>query len=142
MEYNNRKVTQRILQFAQHLEMKDSELALEVNILKQNIQKLRKGQSNIPEAKVLQFLNLHRELNSDWLLFGDGDMYSNSGVYKATFNIDGEANFEADLTSNTNSEEELEKLKAILSEKETHIKTLKESVEILNNHIGRLIEKI
>lgn len=142
MSYDNKDVTQRILLFAREIGMKDSELALTINIPKQNVGKLRKQLVNIPEAKVLLFLSLHRELNTNWLLFGEGEMLGEQGVYKASFKPDGDVHFEADLTDKNELEEENKRLKTILEEKDKYTLFLENSIEKLNDHISKLIEKV
>lgn len=142
MAYNNTEVTQRILHFAKETGMKDSELALTINIPKQNVGKLRKKLVNIPEAKVLLFLSLHREINTNWLLFGEGEMHGGDGVFKASYNADGEAHFEADLTKKNEYEEENKRLKSIIEEKDKHVLSQEKTINNLNEHLSKLIEKI
>lgn len=149
MDYNPKEVTKRILEYAVHENVSDADLALMMGMNRSQIQKLRKDKAIIIEARVIMFLNLNREVSTDWVLFGEGEMFGSPGEYKAEFGADGSMKFETDTAAGNRMVDENKTLKAIVAEKEEANRVLAGMVESLNAHVAKqdahismLIEKM
>ncbi len=140
MEYDASGITARVLAVAKEMGLKDVELARELGVYPQNISQMRKNTASAAVKRVISFLAKNREINTDWLLFGDGEMFGQPGVHKFTMTSDGNMYFATE--EKVNNEKDIKNLETLLEEKEKHNKTLKDTVDTQNELIKKLLEKL
>ena len=98
--------------------------------------------SNIPVWRVIQFLAQHREINTDWLLFGEGDMFGKNGIHKMRMTKNGEMLFTTENSDVNSLHEELKKLTTLLEEKETHLESLKTTLANQDRYLTKILDKL
>jgi hypothetical protein len=129
MDFSGQEITERLLKIAEFLRIKDVLLAKELGVPKQHIPKFRSNETSIPPWRVINFLKKHREINSDWILFGDGEMFSKAVKHNMMMTEDGFI-FTNEIEDKKSESEENKKLNALLEEKEKQIEMQKEIISI------------
>lgn len=133
MTYEPKKTTKRILEFAKEIDMKDKDLAYELGVPGSNITSMKKGLSNVTSTKLLEFLAEHRELNTDWILYGEGEMFTKHSKNTMRVDEDGGIVFSSELASSDVARLEVKSLKDLLKERERYIQSLLELLQLYKN---------
>jgi hypothetical protein len=149
MDFDGQAITERVFKVAEAMELKDVSLAKELGVAKQNMPKFKSNTSGFPIWRVINFLKKHREINSEWILFGEGNMFGKAGKHKMTIGENGEMVFTTETPDIKAEAEEIKRLKAILEEKEQKIEMLRDTIEsqkqtITNQdaYIKKLLDKL
>jgi len=149
MDFDGQAVTERVFKVAEAMELKDVTLAKELGVAKQNMPKFKSNTSGFPTWRVVNFLKKHREINSEWVLFGEGNMFGKPAKQKMTMTETGKMVFTTETTDIKAEVEEIKRLKAILEEKEQKIEMQRDIIEsqkqtIMNqdSYIKKLLDKL
>ena len=140
MKYDPKEITTRFLKVAAELEYSDAELARTLELSRQNIRQMRKGDTALVLKRAVPFLAKHREINTDWLLFEDGEMFTREGKHHFSIDSNGDAHFYSDFSKEQSPE--TGNLKELLAEKEKHNESLKEALKSQNEVIKNLNDYI
>jgi hypothetical protein len=142
MDFDGREITERVFKAARKLDISDTRLAKELGVPKQNMPKYKGNTLSIPAWRVIIFLGRHREISTDWLLFGDGEMFSGPGIYKMTMTDKGEMLFATEIPDKKTGNEEIKKLKAVLEEKEKQIELQNQTIKNQDEYVKKLLDKL
>lgn len=139
MEYNSSETTERLMDVAKCMELNDVALGMELGVSRQSVNQMRRKIAGVPLKRLVSFIGSHREINTDWILFGDGEMFTEKGIHKFTMTNEGDMHFSVDSSGEKN---ELEKIKALAGEKDRHIASLQETIRKQGDYIEKLLDKI
>jgi hypothetical protein len=150
MDFDGNTITERVLEIAKVLKLRDVQLAKELGVSRHNMTKFRGNTAAFPAWRVVNFLSRHREeqINTDWVFFGEGEMFCKESIDKMTMTENGEMIFTSVMPgekSEVMENEEIKRVQAVLREKEEHIEILKEAIESQKKTIenqDKYIEKL
>ena len=129
------------------MEIEDFRLAKELGIPKQNVNKMKNNTISVVPKRLIAFLGRHRNINVEWILFGDGEMFGKPGIHKFTMSKSGDMQFSSEVK--TAEREDIKTLQTFLEDKIEQVKILtdiinhqKEQIKNQDLYIKKLMEKL
>jgi transcriptional regulator with XRE-family HTH domain len=109
---------ERLLEFLRNENKSSAQLAEEIGVQPSGISHILSGRNNPSLDFVLKMLEKYKFLSSDWLLFGKGSMYKESGM-KNLFDQDFANTQEISDLSNRNEQYKQEPEKTVVNKSKT-----------------------